>query len=145
MFCPQNRRGRPQFLVLPREGALFYNVKEPAQEESHKHKYSPKTAPTQTFEIHRVGVEKDHLHVKQHKENGNQEILDSHWLAGFPMGFDPGSEGSQLVGGLPLWTQQMGDDHQRTDHAYGKKELQAYGQVAFCAVRGRYGSAYVRL
>ncbi len=65
--CAFNSLHRGWGLVFPLQRFLLYNVNKAAEKETHKHKYCPKTAPTQLSEVNSVGIEKDHFHIKQNK------------------------------------------------------------------------------
>jgi hypothetical protein len=69
-------------LFFPMKGTFFDDVDESCQKEGYKHQYGHKTIPSQTFEIHSIGIKENHLHVEQHKEDGYQEIFDGHGLTG---------------------------------------------------------------
>jgi hypothetical protein len=116
-------------LILPLQSPFLNDIDKSTKKESHEHQYSPKTAPTQTPEINSIGIEKDHFHIKKHKENGYQKILDGHGLPCIAMTFDPAGKILQFVGGLPPGTQQMGHKNEEPDQSDNKKNLKAYGEI----------------
>src|SRR6476661_7848930 len=108
--------GKPaRRLVFPFQRTLLYDVDESAKEEGHEHEYCPKTSPTKPFKIYRIRIEKDHFHIKQHKQNSYQEILDRHRLAGISMALDTTGKVLQLVRRFSAGTQEVGYEHQETN------------------------------
>jgi len=70
------------FLFFPVQCTFFDDIDEASEEKTDKHHNGHESIPSQSPEIHRVGIKENYLHIKQYKKNGNKEILNGHGLAG---------------------------------------------------------------
>src|ERR1700744_5215727 len=62
--------------LIPVEDTLFYDVNKAQQQCAHKDEHLDHAGAAQLAEIDCPGVHKDHFHIKQHKEDSHQEVLD---------------------------------------------------------------------
>lgn len=116
-------------LVLPLQCPLAQDVNETSQEKANEQDYRHETIPAQSFEIDRVGIKEDDLHVKEHEKDRDQKILDGHRLSGIPLLFDTTFEGLQLVCSSALRTKEMGDRQHDGHKQKGEKDLQSDRKV----------------
>ena len=71
-----------------------------------KEQYCEKSIPSQGFKNDCVGIEKDHFHVKEYKQDCDQKIFYRHRLAGITMTFDPAGKSFQFIGRFLLGPSQ---------------------------------------
>src|SRR5688572_22170001 len=85
-------------LIFPRQCTLLNDVNESAKKEAHEHQDCQKSIPTQFPEIDRIRVKENHLNIKQHEQDGCQEVFDGHRLSRIAMAFNAARKSFQLVG-----------------------------------------------
>jgi len=116
-------------LFFPIQSTLLHDIDEAAKEECNEKNDLNKTLLTQIAEIDRVRVEEDHLHVEKDKQDSNQEVLDTHGLAGVSYRGDTTLKVDEFVLSAPLWAQQMGNSHHHDDEPYRNHDLQRDGEI----------------
>ena len=114
----RNERGQ---ILLTDQGRLI-----PSDHEEH---HLDEAEQTKRFEVHRPRIEKDDLHIEEHEQDGDQEILDTERRAGVPILLDPALEVVVLDLTGPFRSQPS-REYQATEHeAQRKKGLDRYRNV----------------
>ncbi len=90
--------------------------------------------PPKLPEINGIRVKENHLHIKQNKEYGHEEIFDRHWLPCIPAVCDAAFKVRKLIGGFSFWPEEMRQCHHTPDKDHCKKQLYTDGKIIDRAV-----------
>lgn len=123
---------RHVLLLFPVQSSFSDDVDEADEEEADKHQHGQKSIPAQSTEIHRIGIEENYFHVKQHKQDRYKKIFNGHWLTGIPELLDATFKHLKLVAGLSFRTKQAASEDHNGNQTNSKNQLNSDREIITC-------------
>lgn len=123
---------RHVLLIFPVQGSFSDDVDEADEEEADKHQHGQKPIPSQSTEIHCIGIKENDLHVEQHKQDRYKEIFNGHRLTGISKLLDTAFKDLELVAGLSFRTKQAASEDHDGNQTNGKNQLNSDREIITC-------------
>lgn len=120
--------------VFPGQRPFLNDIDKAGQEKANKQHHRHKTVPAELAEIHCVRVKEDYLHIKQHKQDGYQEILDRHGPARITLLFYTTFKCLEFIRCKTLRTKPVRQQHHSRHKKDCEDQLDTYGEVIIGAV-----------
>lgn len=109
--------------LIPFQCAFLYDIDKSEQQGADKQDHFHKSNGTQDFEIDGPGIHKDDFHIKQHEEDGGEEVFDGKGDAGIAYALDAAFKVDQFVTGLADGSCKMDHNQYQADKSGGYQEL----------------------